>query len=133
MRKTVLLLLAVSMVGCASSPDDISASYVSPITYKDYDCDQIALELQRVTRRAGELQGNLDKKAGGDAAQVAVGALLFWPALFFVEGGDGPEATEYARLKGERDALEQVSILKKCGVQTVAAETPAVPETVPGQ
>lgn len=129
MRKNAVLPLMAFIVGCASNPDNIQSSYVSPILYKDYDCDQIAAELERVTRRAGELHGNLDKKAGGDTAQVAVGALLFWPALFFVEGGDGPDATEYARLKGERDALEQVSILKKCGVQTVSSEPQNVSET----
>lgn len=128
MRKYALVVVMAFLGGCASSPDDITASYISPITYKDYDCDQIGLELQRVTRRAGELHGNLDKKAGADAAQTAIGAVVFWPALFFLEGGDGPDATEYARLKGEREALEQVSILKKCGVPTqpvTAATEPA--------
>lgn len=45
---------------------------------------------------------------------MAVGMLLFWPTLFFLEGGDGPQAAEYARLKGEVDALEKVAIAKKC-------------------
>jgi len=36
--------------------------------------------------------------------------------LFFLEGGDGPEAAEYGRLKGERDALEKVAIQKECGI-----------------
>ena len=32
----------------------------------------------------------------------------------FLEGGDGPEAAEYPRLKAELDALESVSIQKNC-------------------
>ncbi len=48
---------------------------------------------------------------------MGVGLVLFWPTLFFLEGGDGPEAAEYARLKGERDAIEKVSIQKKCAIE----------------
>lgn len=48
---------------------------------------------------------------------MGVGLVLFWPTLFFLEGGDGPQAQEYARLKGERDAIERVSIQKKCGIE----------------
>lgn len=87
--------------------------------YKDYDCDQIAGELERVSRRANELHGSLKKTANNDNAQMAVGMVLFWPALFFLEGGDGPEAAEYGRLKGERDALEKVAIQKKCDASIV--------------
>ena len=65
-------------------------------------------------RRASELHGQLKKTADNDAAQMGVGLILFWPVLFFLEGGDGPQAAEYARLKGERDALEEVAIFKKC-------------------
>lgn len=108
------VLLAATLSGCASSPDKMAAAYVSPIQYQDYDCKQVGAELTRVSRRAQELYGQLDKTASNDAAQMAVGMVLFWPALFFLEGGDGPEAAEYSRLKGERDALEQVAIQKHC-------------------
>ena len=115
MRNILLGAIAIaSLVGCASSPDKMTAAYVSPIQYQDYDCKQIGAELTRVSRRAQELYGQLDKTASNDGAQMAVGLVLFWPALFFLEGGDGPEAAEYSRLKGERDALEQIAIQKQC-------------------
>lgn len=113
-KKITGLALTVFLTGCASSPDKMQASYVSPLQYKDYDCDQIAGELERASRRANELYGSLKKTSNTDNAQMAVGLILFWPALFFLEGGDGPEAAEYGRLKGERDALEKVAIQKKC-------------------
>jgi hypothetical protein len=37
----------------------------------------------------------LQKTTENDQAQMAVGMILFWPALFFLEGGDGAEAAEY--------------------------------------
>jgi hypothetical protein len=117
--------LALWMAGCASSPDKIQSSYISPLLYKDYDCEQIAGELERVSRRVSDLYGSLKKTSDDDSAQMAVGMLLFWPALFFLEGGDGPEAAEYGRLKGERDALEKAAIQKKSDPGNIP--TPATP------
>lgn len=47
---------------------------------------------------------------------MTVGLILFWPALFFIDG-DTPQAQEYARLKAEFDALEQAAIQKECGLK----------------
>jgi hypothetical protein len=113
-RNILLISAVVAMSACASNPDNISSTYVSPIQYSDYSCKQISLEMANVTRRVSELHGSLDKEASADNAQMAVGLVLFWPALFFLEGGDGPQAAEYARLKGEREALETVAVQKNC-------------------
>jgi len=127
-KVVTILYTAALLAGCASSSEDIGAAYVSPLTYKDYDCDQVAAELQRVSARASQLGGEVDENATGDAVAMGVGLVLFWPALFFIDG-NGPEANEYARLKGEYEALQQASIQKKCGMQptttTAAAQPPA--------
>ena len=68
-----------------------------------------------MSRKAQELHGSLKKKADNDQAQTAL-SLIFWPSLLFLEGGDGPQATEYAQLKGERDALEDSAIQKNCSI-----------------
>ena len=118
MKKLIsTLTLCAALVGCASQPEDIAASSVSTLQYQDYNCKQIGLELDRVERKSNELYYRLDKKAGNDAAQMGVGMILFWPTLFFLEGGDGPEAAEYSRLKGEMEALETCSIRRKCGIK----------------
>lgn len=116
MKNVTPALFALLLSACASQPEDIPAASVSTLQYQDYSCKQVALELDRVSRKANELYYRLDKKAGNDAAQMGIGLVLFWPTLFFLEGGDGPEAAEYARLRGELDALESVSIRKKCGI-----------------
>jgi hypothetical protein len=113
------MIMAVSLVvlsGCASSPDNIAATSVSTLQYENHSCRQIAAEVERVERQVNDLYYRLDKKATGDAVQMGVGLVLFWPALFFLEGGDGPEAAEYSRLKGEMQALEKVAIRKNCGM-----------------
>lgn len=110
----VLVLMITSISGCASSPKNIEATYVSPLVYKDYDCDQIIMEMDHVSRRTAELMNSLQKKSSNDKVQAGIGLILFWPVLFALEGGDGPEAAEYARLKGEYEALRQVLVEKKC-------------------
>jgi hypothetical protein len=40
---------------------------------------------------------------------------LFWPAAFALGGNQAQEA-EYARLKGEADAIHQAAIAKKCAI-----------------
>ncbi|WP_322100172.1 hypothetical protein, partial [Geminicoccus harenae] len=113
-RRLVGLCAILALAGCATQPDNISTQYVSPVQYRGYDCNQVSLEMQRISGRVSQLHASLDTKADADAAQMAIGMVLFWPALFFLEGGDGPEAAEYARLKGEYDALQQMNVQKTC-------------------
>ncbi len=63
------------------------------------------------------MAGVQDKKASNDAIATGVAVVLFWPAAFMVSGGDGQTAAELAKLKGQKDAIEQAAIQKKCGIQ----------------
>ncbi len=121
-RKTIFILFISLLVSCASNPNKIDAAYVSPLKYKDYDCDQIALEMDYVGQRTNVLYHRLKKERKKDNAQMGVGLLLFWPTLFFLEGGDGPEAAEYARLKGEFEALRTNSVQNKCNIKTLSPD-----------
>ena len=110
---------------CATPPDKIEAAYVSPITYESYTCEQIGQEAARVSDRAAQALGVQKKKATGDAVKVGVALVLFWPAALFVSG-KGSNESEVARLKGEMDTLEKVSIQKNCGIQFQQPEAPKV-------
>ena len=122
---TFIFCLSI-ITGCATSPDKISATYVSPLKYKDYDNDQIVMEMDYIGQRTAELYYQLDKEAKSDQGQMALGLLIFWPALFFLEGGDGPQAAEYARLKGEYEALRKIAIQRKIGFELM----PKSPEEI---
>jgi len=127
MKKIIGVFVCVLAVGaCATQPDKIASAYVSPLQYKDYDCDQISMELARVNSRVNALHTSLKKTADDDAGQMAVGLILLWPTLFFLEGSDGPEAQEYARLKGEKDALDVAAVQKKCMINSVQQTTEGV-------
>jgi hypothetical protein len=108
------------VVGCASGSKDIRASYVSPMTYETYTCQQLVTENERLQRELTSVGGDVDKKAHGDKVKMGVGLVLFWPTLLFLKG-DGVEAQEYARLKGEHEAFEQAYVKKSCS-SVIAAQ-----------
>ena len=126
MKLITILLTFAFISSCATNPDNIQASYVSPLKYRNYDADQIILEMDYVGQRTQELYQRLKKKATGDKWKTGIGLVLFWPALLALEGGDGPEATEYARLKGEYEALRQAAVQKKITLNSL----PPSPEKV---
>ncbi|WP_194164393.1 hypothetical protein [Lacisediminimonas profundi] len=129
-RSASATLIVAMLAGCSTASKDIVATNVSPMQYANYDCEQIRLEMIRVSNRVNEMTGKLDKNRENDNMVATAGAILFFPALFFL-GGTKEQEAEYARLKGEYNALDQVSIQKKCiaGATTTAA-APADPNMV---
>jgi len=114
-RKVLSLMGAALITACATQPEDLGTTRISPIMYSHLDCEQLAMEGMRVARRETILFNSLEKTADTDEWQMGVGLILLWPVLFALEGGDSAEAAEYSLLKGERDAIEQAAIIKKCG------------------
>jgi hypothetical protein len=112
----ILLASVFTATACAKSTKEITAQYVSPMQYSSYSCKQIEMEMQSLSRRVAELGGQVDKTASDDTAQMAVGLVLLWPVLFFLDG-DTPQAAEYGRLKGEFEALEKAAIQKNCSIK----------------
>ena len=110
---TSTLALSIMLAGCSTASKDIAAASVSPLQYQSYDCEQLTAETQRLQARITQLGGRLDEAASNDKAITGVGVILFWPALFALGGTKGQEA-EYARIKGEYDAVQQAAISKKC-------------------
>ena len=114
-RIVVALLAAATAGACAKSADKVTAAYVSPLGYDQYNCQQIAQEAERISARVQQAAGAQNKQATSDAVATTVGIVIFWPALFFI-GGDDATTYELARLKGEIEAIERASIAKNCGI-----------------
>jgi len=136
-RRSIALALAstLALSGCATASRDIAGASVSPLQYQSYDCEQLSAESMRINGRAAQLSGRLDEAASNDKAIVGVGMVLFWPALFFL-GGTKQQEAEYARLKGESEAVQQVAIQKRCALAKAPASSepvaPAATSPVPG-
>lgn len=128
-RSSIALLSALALASCATKSDEIAAAYVSPTLYQNLTCDQLAAEAQRVSYNAQIAAGAQDKQASQDAAAMAVGLIVFWPAMFLARG-DGAKAAEVARLKGEMQAIETASRAKNCGIQFQTAPASQKPQGV---
>ena len=108
-----ILSIFVFLNACAKSSKDIVGTYVSPLQYADYACPQIKSEMIRVSSKVKELTGKIDTNSENDKMITGAGIILFWPALFFL-GGTKEQEAEYARLKGEYEALDRVAVQKNC-------------------
>lgn len=102
--------------GCAKSADDVTGSYASPLQYQNYSCQQLGEEAQRISARVAQTSGVQDQKRSNDQIATTAAIILFWPAAFLV-GGDDQNTAELARLKGEFETIEKVSIQKNCNLQ----------------
>ena len=112
--KSIAVLVASGILtACATAGKDISSTYVSPMQYANYDCEQLRSESMRISGRVNQLTGRLDEAASNDKAIAGVGIILFWPALFAL-GGTKQQEAELSRLKGEYDAIEATATTKKC-------------------
>jgi len=115
-NKAGLVLVCAAMMGCAKSSEMVTGSYVSPLQYQNYSCQQIGEEAERISARVAQLSGVQDQKRSDDQLATAAAIVLFWPAAFLVNGDDQNTA-ELSRLKGEFETIEKVSIQKSCNLQ----------------
>ena len=115
MKKTLIGLLVAGTVltGCATSSKNLTSSYVSPLQYQQYSCNQLAQESSNIQARVAEIGGAVDSRATKDKWVTGAGMVLFWPALFFVGGNKAQEA-EFSRLKGEYEAVQKMAVQKNC-------------------
>lgn len=115
---TKALCIAVALLyGCATQPHNVGAQYVSAGRYDSYDCPRLYREAEELSARIASVSAILKSKADQDAGLVAVGVLLFWPALLFLPATGGKvEEAELGRIKGEAEAVAK-SIRERCSAK----------------
>jgi hypothetical protein len=116
MRKSAALGVVIAgsiLAGCAQQPDQIVAADVSRQAYSGASCRSLQTQLFSVETKLGELSAAQTSAANADAAWVAGGALLFFPAMAVAAAGPD-HAAEIASLKGQRTALREQMIASSC-------------------
>lgn len=103
---------AITLAACAPDPATVAPSYVSPTAYAGITCPQLNAEATRLSARLAQVTGDQQAAAEADAVNTAISLILFWPAVFFVGGGD--QSAELARLRGEAEALRIAAMEKGC-------------------
>jgi hypothetical protein len=124
LRIVCALALLALVEGCASRSNEVASAYVSPYAFDGLTCAQLADAAQSISARAAGAAGAQDQKATRDALATTAAVVIFWPAAFFVGGNDQTTA-ELARLRGELEAIEQVSIKKRCSIEFQRAPAPS--------
>ncbi len=98
MKIIIAAIAALTLAACASSSSDITPTYVSPVTYQNHTCAQLAQEAQAISARAVQIAGVQDQQRTNDAIATGVAIVVFWPAAFLV-GGNRQAAAELASLR----------------------------------
>ena len=105
MKKTIVGFLPMLLAGCLASPSSQISSQHNPELERKYKCQDVVSETRRINSQIEQLGNRLDRRAESDKIK-AVAGVLFFPLWFTIEGNKGPEAQQYAQLKGERDLLQ---------------------------
>ena len=114
------LLAGLTISGCATRPEDMTAAYVSPPNYKQLNCRQLANTAALVSAKAFNLRGERDdSKHTWEIVPPSGAPVVFWPTAFM--SNDPVRMAEYTRLKGEFDAILKTSVIKGCATRFEAA------------
>ena len=105
--KFVSYLLAVAVMGCATRPESISASFVSHEKYMGQNCQQLTDQMADARAKLSDYSKQQDSKANLDAATVF---LVLIPASKL----SGDHAGDVAKYKGEVEAIETAQIKTNC-------------------
>ncbi|MBU3261736.1 hypothetical protein KPG71_17045 [Roseovarius sp. PS-C2] len=106
---TLLMCSAIAVTAaCAKKPETIDAAYVSPTTYQDWNCPQLAAEARRVDNALAKASAAQNKARGNDTA----GVILLGLPVSTLSGGN--VADQIAQLKGHKQVIEQTQIRKNC-------------------
>ncbi len=111
MRKYILVVLCVIQlcVGCANYPDKIPAAYISPLVYKNYTCEELSREYNRLILQCSALTIIQKKAADHDSAAVCIG-IIFFPVIPM----SADRGHELAQIKGQRKTIEYIAIERNC-------------------
>lgn len=112
-----MLPIALFAAACAEQPEQISPMYVSSNVYSGKSCRDLLEERREVVAQVNTLTAEQKKSANNDAAAMAVGMILFWPALFAINMS-GDKKQQLAAAKGNYEAIERRMKEKGCRYKT---------------
>lgn len=117
MKTGILSIVAViALSACSSAPksNEVSAAYVPTAQYQNLTCEQLITEAEAVRRSVPALESAVDKHRSQQTGVEVVTWVLFWPAAFLLDKGEGT-SSQLAKAKGELEAIGLAMKSKKCG------------------
>jgi hypothetical protein len=126
--------LSALVTGCTTDPKNISSLYVSPEPYRVYDCQRLEDEFERITDRLERLRFRLYDRSSKETLDILTEGAILWMGVVtdqIILGSSKEEESEYARLKGERNAVREVAVEKGCPDLRIAGHPVAIPSSAP--
>lgn len=113
MKRIFLSAMGVlALAGCATAPENITSSYVSPMLYRNWTCEQMAEEGHRLIAAYQTVAVKQNQAVMGDA----FGVIMIGLPISSMTGNN--VAPEVAKVKGEHEALMLAAREKGCNVGT---------------
>ena len=109
----VIAMLFSGCVNMPTPPDQIKGSYKSGLIYVNYDCSQLAIELNALTRRENQLVVTQKQRIKASHRQAF---LTSHQTGVGYGKGDGIEASELANVRGEKEAIRRAMEIKHCEI-----------------
>ena len=104
------IVATFALSACAKSPESIAPAYQSSFIYDQLSCDQLAEEDQRVSSALIAASAQQEKARSNDI----VGVIFIGLPVSSLSGDN--IAPQIAQLKGQKEALHQQKLTKKCEV-----------------
>ena len=104
----IAVLGIICLCGCANLPtptSQITGTYVSPVKYEKFDCEQLVAENNSLARRENQLVIAQEQRLKTSKVQA------FW---YGYGNGDGIEASELANVRGDKEAVLHAIEKKQC-------------------
>lgn len=108
MNKTIAAAIALTVAGCATAPENISASYVSAVPYQGLSCDEIQTEAARV-EQALTVASEQQRKARN---RDTLGVIMLGMPVASISNSD--QTVQVGQLKGQQQVLSQVAASRGC-------------------
>lgn len=122
--KSISAVVLAALAGCAAAPESIPPSYISPVAYQNWTCDQLSEESHRLAGAYTVAASRQNQAQTGDA----VGVILLGLPVASMSGQN--IAPEIGRLKGEHEAISRAALHKGCngGPPTTTASIAPAPQ-----
>ena len=102
---SICLLTTACVFNMPTPVNQITPTYVSTLNYEAFDCNKLTVEADSLARREAMLVAAQAQRIKSSDAQA------FWTGT---GQGDGMEAVELSRVRGEREAVSKARALKAC-------------------
>ena len=114
MKVLAIAAIVLSLAACATNPDKVASAYIPSSEYADDSCQRLSFEYGSNNTDAQNLYRSMKTKSRVNATAGVVGAVLFWPALFFMKGKDAGADAKMAEYKGRETAILKAMNQKGC-------------------